>query len=74
MDYPSHALRTSHETAVFEVDDRRNYGEERITAVGLLDGVADVLVFTMRGEVLRVISFRKANSREAGRYEKAIQS
>lgn len=61
------------ETAVIEVDDRRDYGEDRITAIGLLGGVPHVLIFTMRGDVLRVISFRKANTREVRRYEKATQ-
>ncbi|WP_301103407.1 BrnT family toxin [Propionivibrio sp.] len=61
------------QTAVFEVDDRRDYGESRMTAIGRLDGIPHVLVFTMRGETLRVISFRKANKREVRRYEQATQ-
>lgn len=30
-----------------------------------------MLVFTVRGEAIRVINLRKANSREIARYEKA---
>jgi uncharacterized DUF497 family protein len=67
------AVEFDFETALFEVDARRNYGEERVTAIGRLGGVPHVLVFTFRGEVLRVISFRKANKREVQRYEQATQ-
>jgi uncharacterized DUF497 family protein len=62
------------QTAVFEADKRRDYGETRVTAIGSLDRVLHVLIFTMRGGSLRVISFRKANKREVRRYEQATQS
>ena len=62
------------ETALIEIDDRRDYGEARMTAIGKLNGVLHVLIFTMRGEALRVISFRKANEREVRRYEQAARS
>ena len=59
------------ETARIETDDRHDYGEPRMTAIGKLKGSLHVLVFTMRGEALRVISLRKANEREVRRYEQA---
>jgi uncharacterized DUF497 family protein len=37
------------ETAVIFEDDRRDYGEERLVALGFLAGRMHVLVFTMRG-------------------------
>jgi len=49
-------------------DERRVYGEARLQAFGLIGGRLHVLAFTMRGEVLRAISLRKANSREVKRY------
>jgi hypothetical protein len=49
-------------------DERRAYGEARLQAYGLIGGRLHVLAFTMRGEVLRAISLRKANSREVKRY------
>ena len=52
---------------VFE-DIRRDYGERRWTAVGLLYGRMHVLVFTETSDGLRVISFRKANKREVRKY------
>lgn len=55
--------------AAIEPDRRYAYGEDRFQAHGLIDGRLHVLVFTMRGEVFRVISLRKANSREVKRYD-----
>lgn len=61
------------QTAVLTVDDRRDYGETRMTAIGGLDGILHVLIFTVREGALRVISFRKANKREVKRYEAATR-
>jgi len=60
-------------TAVYSVDARRDYGEVRHRALGLVDGRVHVLVFTETEQGIRVISFRKANRREARRYEQATQ-
>ncbi len=57
------------ETAVFWIDDREKYSEVRVSSLGLLDGRVYSLVFTETGDGIRVISFRKANKREAKRYE-----
>lgn len=57
------------ETALFSQDARRNYGEVRIRALGLLDGRAHALVFVETPHGIRVISFRKANKREVTIYE-----
>ena len=61
------------ETAVFQVDTRRDYGEIRHRALGLLDGRVHALVFVETAKGIRVISFRKANKREVRRYEQATQ-
>ena len=56
-------------------DLRRPYGERRFQAQGLIEGKLHVLVFTPRGDTLRIISLRKANSREIKRHaQKAAQS
>jgi uncharacterized DUF497 family protein len=52
-------------------DLRRDYGEARYWAVGPIGGRLHVLAFTMRGQVLRAISLRKANERERRRYERS---
>ncbi len=50
-------------------DNRRDYGETRTTTVGFMRGRMVVLVYTPRGEARHIISMRKANGREIGRYQ-----
>jgi uncharacterized DUF497 family protein len=50
-------------TAVVVPDERYLYRERRQRAFGLIGGRLYVLIFTMRGEVSRAISLRKANRR-----------
>lgn len=52
-------------------DDRKDYPEPRYVAVGYLDNRLHVLCFTPVQGGIRVISFRKANAREAKKYGKA---
>ena len=63
------AERMEFDTARYVRDDRYAYGEDRFQAHGLIDGRLHVLAFTMRGEVLRAISLRRANPREVKRYD-----
>ncbi len=60
------------ETAVIFVGDRHDYGEVRFIAMGYMDNRLHVLCFTRVAQGIRVISFRKANTREALRYDQAI--
>jgi uncharacterized protein len=59
------------ETARVVLDARRDYGEARRLAYGLIGGRLHAMVFTSRGERVRVISLRKANRREIEAYEQA---
>ena len=61
-------------TAAFSVDARREYGEIRRRALGLLDGRVHALVFVETPKGVRVISFRRANAREVRIYEQASKS
>ena len=54
------------------VDDRQDYGEERIITVGKLTGKVTVIVWTQRGKKRRIISMRYANERERQRYEQYL--
>ncbi len=63
------AERMDFDTAIYAPDDRYNYGEDRTQALGLIGGRLNMLVFTMRGDVLRAISLRKANPKEVKRYD-----
>lgn len=64
------ATRFEWETALVAEGTRRDYGEPRYIALGLIGTRVHVMVFTPRGESVRLISLRKANSREIARYEK----
>jgi uncharacterized DUF497 family protein len=57
------------DAAVYVVDDRDDYGEVRIRAIGFLDGRLFVLVFTQVGEDIRAISLRKADKHDEIEYE-----
>lgn len=46
-------------------DDRPAYGERRFVALGLLEGVVVSLVYSERGDAIRIISIRKALKHEA---------
>jgi uncharacterized DUF497 family protein len=50
------------------LDVRFDYAEERFVTYGLAENRVWVCVFTLRGEVYRIISVRKANERETQRY------
>ena len=59
---------------VEEVDKRSDYGETRFVATGPVaefGGRICVVVYIWRGGRRRVISFRKANDKEIGRYRDA---
>lgn len=52
---------------VGEVEDsRRDYGERRMIAFGMVAGRLLCAVYTRRGTVTRIISLRKANRTEEG--------
>ncbi|MFI4964305.1 MAG: BrnT family toxin [Caulobacterales bacterium] len=59
------------DTAVTSEDARSDYGEPRYVAVGYVEALIYVVVFTPRGDDTRVISFRRANDREVKAYEDA---
>lgn len=61
------------DTAFIWEDTRKDYGEQRFIALGIIDERLYSLVFTPRDDMIRVISLRKANSREVQRYEKHTQ-
>ncbi|MFZ5548078.1 MAG: BrnT family toxin [Pseudomonadota bacterium] len=58
------------ETAQFEVDGRKAYGEPRLVVTGRIGTRVHVMVVTLRGNAVRIISLRKASQREVKRYVK----
>jgi uncharacterized DUF497 family protein len=53
---------------VSECDPRNYGGEMRYRAIGSVEGTILLVCFTMRGEVCRIISARRANRRERETY------
>lgn len=49
-------------------EERKDYGEQRYLSIGLIENREFVVVFTKRGEIIRIISARKANAREQRTY------
>ncbi len=64
----SEAGKVDISSALTLFDDREDYGEIRYTSVGFLGSELFVLVYTLRGDVLRAISLRKATKREQIKY------
>lgn len=61
------------ETLITNLDTRKHYGEERWVALGRLKGIVVVVVYTFRGDKIRIISIRKGNKRDRENYRKKIK-
>ena len=72
-----HAVDFSEAVRIFEgpvlerIDDRRDYGEDRHTAIGEVAGREIFVVYTVRAGNRRIISARKANRDERKAYREA---
>lgn len=53
-------------------DDRENYGEDRYVIIGMVDSRLLYVAYTMRGEVIRIISARGAEPHERRQYHEGI--
>jgi len=67
-------VRFTWASALVEADVRVDYGEIRLNAIGVMDDMIYVIVFTIRRTSLRLISFRRASRREILRYVTEIQN
>jgi uncharacterized DUF497 family protein len=65
------AAEFNFDSALVQQDIRKDYPEVRYVAIGYLESRLHVLCFTGIDGGIRVISFRKANSREVKIYEQA---
>ena len=54
--------------AIERLDDRRNYGEGRLVTTGMVDGRLLSVAYTMRGDIVRIISARGAEPYERCQY------
>ena len=55
-------------------DTRHDYREERRITMGKIEGRLFVVAYTPRGEVIRLISARKANDREQRQYHETLST
>lgn len=69
-------LFTGNDPLFVTLDSHEDYGEKRWKGIGVLEGILVVVViFTERGDdTIRIISLRKANSRERRAYEEEIKN
>jgi uncharacterized DUF497 family protein len=70
-----HGVAFPHATKAFQdpfavemIDDREDYGEERINLLCRCEGVILHITYTERGKNLRIISARRAEKHEQDRY------
>lgn len=54
-------------------DRRRDYGENRYRLFGMIDGRTYVVVYTVRGSAIRIISACKANLKEVADHEQNVR-
>jgi len=50
------------------IDDRVDYGEDRFTLVGMVEGTLIFVVYTERGDRVRIITARRATRHEQNDY------
>ncbi len=50
------------------VDTKRDYGEKRFIGFAEMEGMLFSVSYTIRNEMIRIISFRKARQRELNKY------
>jgi uncharacterized protein len=51
-----------------KLDDRRDYGEDRLISFGYVNERLFVCVYAVRDDTVHIISLRKANDREVEKY------
>ena len=54
--------------AVGRIDDREDYGEDRFTMVGMVQGTLIFMAYTERGDRVRIMSARRATRHEQDDY------
>ncbi len=52
-------------------DERRDYNEDRWRSFGRIDRLGYMIVFTVRDDEVRLISFRRAHEKEMRKYDQS---
>jgi uncharacterized protein len=64
-----HAIKAFNDPfAVERIDERKNYGEERVNLIGMCEDTILHVTYTERGERIRIISARRAEKHEQKDY------
>lgn len=66
---PIEAAEIFAEFFISRIDRRTDYGEVRFAALGYVGEIAYVVVYTQRGDKIRLISARKAGRKDIERYK-----
>ncbi|WP_420407783.1 BrnT family toxin [Hoeflea sp.] len=75
--YQKHGVDLLEAALIFEndvlekEDTRRDYGERRMIALGMVDGEAYTVVYTKRGAVYRLITAWKGGRNDRERYQRS---
>lgn len=81
-----HSLDFSHAAELFNLphlvrlDTRENYGEDRWIGVGWIGSIVGVVVFTVNdseaadAQIIRILSARKASSKEVELFEQEVKN
>ena len=72
VDFLEAALVLASAPVILE-DCRHNYGEPRYLAFGEMKGLLFVVAFTLREDIIRLISARRGNARERKYYEEWLR-
>jgi uncharacterized DUF497 family protein len=63
------AVKAYHDPFMVEwIDEREDYGEERVNLLGMCDGLLLHMTYTERGDKIRIISARRAEKHERETY------
>lgn len=80
LNIEKHGIRFEDAQRIFDgftvdvINDREDYGEERVISIGMIDGIAVLtVVHTDREGKCRIISAQQANRKERERYDQAIR-
>lgn len=68
--FPHAAKAFNDAFAVEWIDDREDYGEERINRLAMCEGLLLHITYTERGERIRLISARRAEKHERDHYHR----
>ena len=69
----SDAYKIFENSIITKIDDRTDYREKRWIGIAILEQVTVVLVYTKRGNNIRIISIRKANKIERKIYNEQFK-